>query len=85
MSYTLIIKPAPDRVLESIVKPLRSRILKRIASLSNNPRPAGVKKLKGVENRWSLRMGNFRIIYEIHDDRLVILVIDIDHRRQVYR
>ena len=55
-----------------------------IASLAVNPRPQGYKKLKGT-NAYRIRCGNYRIIYEIHDNIVTIVVIDVGHRREIYR
>ncbi len=60
------------------------RILARLAGLETNPRPPDVKKLKG-RDAWRIRAGDYRVIYEIHDQRLEILVITIGHRREIYR
>ena len=60
------------------------RIDQKILALANNPRPPGVKKLKGYANRWRIRVGNYRVIYKIEDDRLIILVIQISHRSDAY-
>jgi mRNA interferase RelE/StbE len=66
----------PDEILR--------RILARLAALESNPRPSDVKKLKG-RNAWRIRVGDYRVIYEIHDRELLILVITVGHRREVYR
>ncbi len=55
-----------------------------IASLATNPRPQGYKKLKGIE-AYRIRAGNYRIIYEIHDNLITVVVIDVGHRREIYR
>jgi mRNA interferase RelE/StbE len=60
------------------------RILARLSCLENNPRPADVKKLKG-RDAWRIRIGDYRVIYEIHDRVLQVNVITIGHRREIYR
>ena len=65
--------------------PLQKRIDTRIRVLSENPRPSGIKKLAGDENLYRLRVGDYRIIYQIQDKALLVLVIKISHRREVYR
>ena len=60
------------------------RILARLAELETNPRPTDVKKLKG-RKAWRIRVGDYRVIYEIHGRQLQILVITIGHHREVYR
>lgn len=59
------------------------RILRRISGLSSDPRPSGSKKLSGQE-RHRLRQGDYRILYEIHADRLVIVVVKVGNRRDIY-
>lgn len=79
------------RFRKSVVKDLRripdkdlKRILKRIESLSADPRPPGCEKLSAQE-RYRVRQGVYRILYEIHDRHLVVVVVKIGHRRDVYR
>ncbi|HEX3732900.1 MAG TPA: type II toxin-antitoxin system RelE/ParE family toxin [Mycobacteriales bacterium] len=56
-----------------------------IETLSDAPRPHDVEKLSGYENRWRIRTGNYRIVYQIHDDVLTVLIVRIGHRREVYK
>ncbi|MDD5140401.1 MAG: type II toxin-antitoxin system RelE/ParE family toxin [Verrucomicrobiales bacterium] len=69
-----------DRLPDEIAR----RVLARLAGLETNPRPQDVKKLKG-RDAWRIRIGDYRVIYEIHDRVLQILVITVGHRREVYR
>ena len=62
----------------------RQRIVTRIGLLADNPRPVGVEKLSGDE-KYRIRQGDYRILYEIVDDRLVVTVVRIGNRREVYR
>ena len=64
---------------------LKRRIGQAIDALAMNPRPPGGVKLTGEENAWRIRVGDYRVLYEIHDARLVILVIRIANRREAYR
>ena len=81
--YTITFKSSADRDLERISETDRNRIIKRIDLLSYNPRPPGVVKISGKENKWRIRVGKYRVIYEIHDDQLVIIVIKVDRRDDV--
>ena len=54
-------------------------------ALAANPRPKGVKKLSGPDDLYRIRVGDYRIVYQIHDDRLIVLVVRIGHRKDVYR
>lgn len=69
-----------DRLADSDYK----RVMPRIDALAAEPRPAGAAKLKG-RDEYKLRVGRFRVVYEIHDERLVVLVVIVDDRKQVYK
>lgn len=84
MSYRLDYTPIAERSIERLDRQLQKRILQRIESLSRNPRPPGSVKLAG-QDVYRIRVGDYRIIYAIQDDRLIVLVIDVGHRREVYR
>lgn len=60
------------------------KIKSAIAALADNPRPAGYKKLKGY-NAYRIRSGDYRIIYEIHDEIITIIIVDVGHRSSIYR
>lgn len=60
------------------------RILARLAELELNPRPSDMKKLKG-RSAWRIRVGDYRVIYEIHDRQLQVIVVRVGHRREIYR
>jgi mRNA interferase RelE/StbE len=85
MRYEIIIKPTAEKSLDKIPMPARRRIVDALERLRNNPRPAGVVKMANVENLWRIRIGVYRVVYEIHDDRLVVLVLRVAHRKDVYR
>ncbi len=63
----------------------RPRVLAAIFKLADDPRPRGCIKMKGYSNQWRIRSGRYRIIYSIYDARLVVEVIDVDDRKDVYR
>ena len=84
-SYRIVIKRSAAKELESVgSKKDRARLVARIRSLARDPRPAGCQKLSGSE-RYRVRQGVYRIVYAIEDDRLVIVVVRVAHRREVYR
>lgn len=64
---------------------LRTRLVAEIESLALNPRPAGLKKLKGFGQRYRVRVGNYRIVYEVRDRLLLVLVLDVGDRKDIYR
>ncbi|HKI69221.1 MAG TPA: type II toxin-antitoxin system RelE/ParE family toxin [Verrucomicrobiae bacterium] len=84
MRYRVILTKSVQKELDRLPNDVARRILTRLAGLETNPRPADVKKLKGRE-AWRIRVGDYRVIYEIHDRMLQIVVITVGHRREVYR
>jgi len=83
--YKVLFKRSADRALKKLPQDLQRRIAGEAALLANNPRPAGVVKMAGDENLWRIRIGDYRVVYEIHDDRLIVLVLRVAHRKDVYR
>ena len=86
-NYKLFIKPSAGKEIEALLKQERRRIVAKISSLSRDPSPAGCEKLSG-QDRYRLRQGNYRILYEIQDLALivvVVVVVKVGHRRDVYR
>ena len=82
--YSVFLKASAAKELKSIPKQDLQRIVERIASLANEPRPRESEKLSSQE-RYRIRQGNYRIIYSIKDNELTIWVVKIGHRRDVYR
>lgn len=83
-SYELAFKKSVAKDLRAIPKEDVKRILQRIRALADDPRPAGCEKLSGRE-RYRIRQGAYRIIYGIQDRELLVLIVKIGHRREVYR
>jgi len=83
-NYKVEIKRSAAKELEQLPPKDRARVATRIQSLAADPRPPGAEKLSGQE-RYRVRQGNYRILYEIHDDLVVVIVVKIGHRRDVYR
>lgn len=84
MSYEIFILRRAEKELKKITQSNQQKIREAIKDLSVEPRPTGCKKLKG-RPAWCIRVEVYRIIYEISDRKLIITVIDIGHRRDVYR
>ena len=84
MNYTIQIERSAQKQLAKINSPFFEAISEKIVALENNPRPPGCKKLAGRES-WRIRVGDYRVVYNIVDQILLILIIDIDHRKQIYR
>ncbi|WP_054773033.1 type II toxin-antitoxin system RelE family toxin [Methylogaea oryzae] len=82
--YELRIRPSVAKDLRDIPPADVRRILARIEALQNDPRPAGAEKLSAQE-RYRLRQGNYRILYTVADAEVVVEVVKVGHRRDVYR
>jgi len=85
MAYRVQIKAPALKSLKKISEPDQSRIMRRVDALADDPRPAGVKKLQGADDLYRLRLGASRVIYQIQDDILLVLVVRIGHRKEIYR
>ena len=85
MAYAVQFTRSADKDLERIVPPERNRIIRKIAELARDPRPMGVKKLAGADDLYRLRVGNYRVIYQVEDRIVTVTVVRIGHRREVYR
>jgi mRNA interferase RelE/StbE len=83
--YRVLIKPSAQKELEAVsTKKDRQRIVHRIQGLADDPRPQGCQKLSGYD-RFRVRQGQYRIVYEIRNDELVVVVVKVGNRRDVYR
>ena len=85
MAYRIEFAPRADRQFRALERSLQVRLRRRIDSLAENPRPQGIKKLEGEEDLYRLRVGDYRIIYQIQEKRLIVLVVGVGHRAEVYR
>lgn len=83
-SYELVFKKSVAKDLRAFPKQDVKRIMQRIRALTDDPRPTGCEKLSGQE-RYRVRQGSYRIVYEVEDGRLVVLIVKVGHRREVYR
>ena len=83
MAYCITLKKQAIKALEKINEPYYSNIKDAIYSLADNPRPQGCKKLKGRDG-YRIRVADYRIIYDIFDDVLLIDVINLGHRKDIY-
>ena len=82
--YKVYFKASVEKDFRTIPKRNIIRILQRIESLGQDPRPLGVEKLNG-QDRYRLRQGKYRIVYSIHDKELTVWIVRIEHRKDVYR
>ena len=83
-SYAVELKPSARKELEALPDSVLARVVRRVESLTNDPRPAGCKKLKGYKDQWRVRIGDWRVVYIIDDTDKLVSVTRIAHRREVY-
>ena len=84
MSYSIEILRVAQKQLARIDRGQQQRIITAIRSLATDPRPSGCKKLSG-RPAWRIRIGSYRVIYEIRDEQLLVLVVTIGNRKDAYR
>ena len=84
-TYRVEITPAAEKQLRDLDKPFRAQVFRRIEKLADAPRPHDVEKLEAEASIYRIRPGNYRILYTINDQALVVLIIRIGDRKEVYR
>ena len=85
MAYEIIIKPSAEKSFSKLEKSQQIKIIKAIENLTINPRPQGFKKLKSLAELYRIRVGDYRIIYSIDDNVLIITIVKIGHRKEIYK
>lgn len=85
MLYQIEFSRLADRQFRSLPSQIQQRLKSRIDALATTPRPHGSEKLSGQEQFYRIRVGDYRIVYAVEDDRLLVLVVKVGHRREVYR
>jgi len=83
--YRILLERAAEKDLSRLSAEIHARIIVAIQALARNPRPSGCRKLVGGENDWRIRVGDYRVIYEIADAIRIVRVNRVRHRREVYR
>lgn len=84
MSYRIEFTTAAARAFSKLTKQVQKQLQSEINQLADNPRSHGCKKLKGFSNRWRVRSGDYRVVYEVHDGILLVLIVDVGHRSSIY-
>jgi mRNA interferase RelE/StbE len=84
-SYSIQIKPSALSKLKKLPSQIKRRISEKIDSLAVDPRPPGVEKLEGADDLYRVRVGNYRIIYQIQDEILLIMIVKVGDRKEIYR
>ncbi len=85
MIYEVKFTKGARKMFRKLSQELQDRIQTKIDDLAIEPRPNGVKKLKGEENSYRIRVGDYRVIYDIFDDVLLVSVVEVGHRSEVYK
>jgi len=85
VAYEIKYRPAALRELNKIPADIRRRINSMIGMLSADPRPPGAAKMAGRDGFWRVRLGDYRVVYEIHDGNKVVRVFSVGHRSDIYR
>ncbi|OGQ04257.1 MAG: plasmid stabilization protein [Deltaproteobacteria bacterium RIFCSPLOWO2_01_FULL_45_74] len=83
--YAVYLEKAAQKDLDKLPKNRFDQIISKIKSLSDNPRPTGCRKITGSQNDWRIRIGDYRVVYEIDDKAKAVRVMRARHRREVYR
>ena len=83
--YSIEFQRSAREALENLPRDIQLRVKTAITRLAEEPRPPGSKKLSGQHNVWRIRIGNYRVLYAIEEYQLVVFVVKVGHRREVYR
>jgi mRNA interferase RelE/StbE len=83
--YRVIFKGSADKALRQLPEGVQLRIAAATKALMDDPRPRGCVKLKGEDGLWRIRVGDYRVVYTIQDDELIVLVVRVAHRKDVYQ
>lgn len=83
--YEVFLERSTERDLNRLEADVYRRVIEAIVDLANNPRPPGSRKITGSQSDWRIRVGDYRVVYEIADDRREARVMRVRHRREVYR
>lgn len=83
--YRILLERGAERDLGKLSAEVHERVIAAIQALAGNPRPAGCRKLTGTKSDWRIRVGDYRVIYEIADAIRIVRVNRVRHRREVYR
>jgi len=83
--YRIFWKQSARKELRKLPKPVIARIVSLVDNLAENPVPPGVKKLAGTSHTYRIRTGNYRVVYNIDNDVLIVEIVRVGHRKEVYR
>jgi len=83
--YAIEFTSSAEKELDALPRKGQARVLRAIIALADDPRPQGCRKLTGRDDAYRIRVGVYRVVYVIEDDKLVVLVVRVGHRKEVYR
>lgn len=84
-SYSVELTRTAERQLRRVASRDRGRIVEAVESLSETPRPRHARKLRGYDEVYRIRVGPYRVVYEVYDERVVVIVLKVGHRKDIYR
>jgi mRNA interferase RelE/StbE len=84
-AYSVQLTGAAQKELDKLPKKAAAKVLAALRDLREEPRPQGCKKLVGTKNTFRVRVGDYRVVYEVYDDKVLVLVIRVRHRKDAYR
>ena len=85
MAYKIVFSRRAERQFRDLTRTVQVRLAARIDSLTQNPRPPGATRLSGTEKLYRIRVGDYRVLYAVEEWDLMVLVVKVGHRREVYR
>jgi mRNA interferase RelE/StbE len=85
VAYTVQFKPLALRELEKLPRETQRRLSIKIEALRDDPFPVACKRMAGIPDTWRIRAGDYRVVYQVHRGVLLVLVLTVVHRREVYR
>ncbi len=83
--YRVLLERGAEKDLSRLTSEIHDRVIAAIQRLATNPRPPGCRKLAGSKNDWRIRVGDYRVVYEIADEVRIVRISRVRHRREVYR
>jgi mRNA interferase RelE/StbE len=84
-AYSVGLRASAEKQLAALDRPVRERVAAAIDALAETPRPSGAIAMQGAAGLLRIRVGSYRVVYTVSDRELIVLVIDIGHRREIYR
>lgn len=85
MTYTVLVPKPVQKQLDNLPDDIRNRMIEKIVLLAEEPRPQGAIKLKGYDNEYRIRIGDYRVRYEVNDEEYIVILLHCKHRRDVYK